>query len=439
MRKIPRFFLPCGLALCTLCAGLRVGAETGLRKWTDALGRTVEAEFAGMDGGSVLLKMSNGQMVPYPLDKLSTEDQAFVTARKDAPAAPAVATAASGAGEARTALEKRQWPGNVAVSTRAIEIKVIEEKPAERRYVYQSEAFEFTSQAKLAGSVMTEVARTFEATRAVINALPWGVVCQPPDGMPRFLAALYETRQDYINAGGPELSGGVYQTAEKTFRIPFQSLGLEKRGQTYFKNDFSNDTLVHEITHQMMHDYLGFLPTWLIEGMAEYVELLPYRAGIFRADSHKTAMKSTVDEWVKRGHAPMIPSVQAHMNMNREGWGAETYEAEKMREMYRRSILLVYFFSHLDGDKKGTRFLQFLEAVYGEVEAMRAFFSDPRVKRMEGGRFTYPSALKPPAMYKDEAIFKHLGILVAERPYEKIAADIVEGYKTIGLKVDARP
>ncbi len=409
-------------------------AQDGPRKWTDAQGRTVEAEFAGLDGETVLLKMSGGQTVPYPLAKLSAEDQAFVSKRKEA-SAPAGPSAAG----PRQPLEKREWPGNVAVSTRAIEIKVVEEKAAERRYVYQSEAFEFTSQAKLAGSVMTEVARTFEATRAVINALPWGVVCQPPDGMPRFLAALYETRQDYVDAGGPELSGGVYQTAEKTFRIPFQSLGLEKRGQTYFKNDFSNDTLVHEITHQMMHDYLGFLPTWLIEGMAEYVELLPYRAGVFRADAHKTAMKSTVDEWIKSGRPPMIPSLEAHMSMNREGWGAETAEAEKMREMYRRSILLVYYFSHLDGDRTGARFLRFMEAVYGEVEAMRAFFADPRVKRMEGGRFTYPSSLKPPGMYKDETIFRHLGILVDERPYEKIAADIVEGYKTIGVKVDVRP
>ena len=30
-----------------------------------------------------------------------------------------------------------------------------------------------------------------------------------------------------------------------------------------------NDTLVHEVTHQVMDDYLSFLPTWIVEGTAE--------------------------------------------------------------------------------------------------------------------------------------------------------------------------
>ncbi|MEN3940523.1 SHD1 domain-containing protein [Prosthecobacter sp. SYSU 5D2] len=421
------------LCLVTLCC-LPLAGHAASRAWTDDTGRKVEAEYAGVQGDSVMLKLPAGNTVPFPLARLSAEDQAFVKAQGAAPAsAPAPAALAD---PKRLPMEKRTWPGKVEVSARSLEIKAVHESVAERKYVYQSEAFEFQSQAKLAASVMKEVARTFEATRALVEALPWGIVCHPPDGRPRFLAALYESRQDYFDAGGPENSGGVYSSGDKIFKIPFPSLGLEKRGQTYFKNDgYSNGTLVHEITHQLMDEYLGFLPTWVIEGTAEYTEMLPLNAGTFRADAHKNAMKEDITHWEKQeGFPAEIGSLETHMTMSRDKWMEACSTPEQMRIMYHRSQLLVYFFSHLDGDAKGTRFIRYMDAVHGEVAAMRAFFDDPRVKRMDGGRFTYPRDMKPPAM-RGEAVFKHLPILLEERPYAKIASEIVEGYKSIGVKV----
>jgi hypothetical protein len=103
-----------------------------------------------------------------------------------------------------------------------------------------------------------------------------------------------------------------------------------------------------------------------------------------------------------------------------------------------RSQLLVYYFCHLDGDGKGTRFMRFMEAVYGEVQAKRAFFADPRVKMLGGGRFSYPRSITPPDM-SENAGFKHLPILLEERSYEKIAAEIIAAYKNIGVKVQVAP
>jgi hypothetical protein len=326
------------------------------------------------------------------------------------------------------------------VPARSIEIAVTSENPEARKYIYQSEAFEFSSQAKLAGSVMKEVARTFESTKSLIEALPWGVLCKPPEGRPRFIAALYETRADYVAAGGPEMSGGVYSSGDKIFKIPFQSLGMEKRGQTYFKDDnYSNGTLVHEITHQLMDDYLGFLPKWVIEGTAEYTEMLPYKSGTFRADSHKSGIKEDVDQWQQQeGFSLDLGKLESLMTMNRDQWDAECATATKMRDMYHRSQLLVYYFCHLDGDKKGVRFIKFMDAIYAQVAELRAFFADPRVKRLEGGRFSYPKDFPPPDMKSESAPFKNLGILVEERGYEKIAAEIINGYKSIGVKIMVR-
>ena len=43
--------------------------------------------------------------------------------------------------------------------------------------------------------------------------------------------------------------------------------------------DYKADTLVHELTHQMMHFWLPYLPNWVVEGTAEYTENLPLNAG----------------------------------------------------------------------------------------------------------------------------------------------------------------
>lgn len=422
-------------------------AEAEPRTWKDAQGRTITAEFAGMQGDSVLLKLSPEKTVPYPMARLSAEDQEYVKKAAGAGGEPSPAAPAPGAGEAaapaadpqRVPLEKRVWPQNIEVPSRSIEIAVVGENEAKREYVYRSEAFEFTSQAKLAGSVMKEVARTFEATRSLVNALPWGIVCRPPEGRERFLAALFETREDYITNGGPANSGGVYSTGDKVFKIPFPSLGLEKRGQTYFKSDFSSDTLVHEITHQMMDEYLTFMPVWVVEGTAEYTEMLPYKAGTFRADAHKSGLKETTSSWRPvKGMALELGSLETHMTMNRETWQQACAEPEMMREMYRRSLILVYFFCHLDGDQKGTRFIRYMDAVHQQVQARRQFFADPRVKNLGNGRFSYPSSLKPPDMDSKTAPFVQLPILLNERPYPRIAAELVEAYKNIGVKIGAR-
>jgi hypothetical protein len=420
-----------GITLLALIVA-NVWAET--RKWTDETGRTVVAELEGVEGSNVLLKLPDGRVAPFPIDKLSEGDRAFIESANGS--GPKVS---GPAGKPRVPIDQRQWPDVVEVDTRSIEIDAVKESVPERSFIYESAAFEFTSQAKLAGSVMKEVARTFEATRSLVSSLPWGIVCEPPDGAPRYKAALYETREDYFRAGGPTNSGGVYMSGEKIFKIPFPSLGLEMRGKTYFMNDrFSNDTLVHELTHQMMHDYLPFLPKWVIEGSAEYTELLPYNAGTFRAGSHKTEVKRHIDSRSEYGFEADLGSVEAHLTMTRQGWEAASGESGGQMKVYFRSLLLVYYFCHLDGDGDGRRFLHFMDAVRNDAEALIRFFADPRVKRMPGGRFSYPSSLEPPDMDPETAPFKHLDRLLDGRTYEQLATEIVAGFKSIGEKVEAR-
>lgn len=409
-----------------------------MRPWKDAQGRIIQAAFVSATADNVTLRMTDGKEHQLPLTRLCAEDQAFVKSLAPAAATaqgstPAVASPALN----RLPVEKRTWPETVAVPAKSIEIQIVEENVPARKCLYRSEGFEFNSQAKLAGSVMKEVARTFEATKTLVSSLPWGVVCRPPEGFERYKAELYETRKDYIAAGGPENSGGVYMSGDKIFRVPFPSIGLKLLGKTYAKDDnYDGGTLIHEITHQVMDAYLTFLPVWIIEGTAEYTEMLPYNAGKFRADAHQKGIKDHIQEMQKRGYAIEIGNLEEHLTMNRASWsGIASTTNRKMGELYFRSVLAVYFFCHLDGDKKGTRFIKFMDAVYGETEALRTFFKDPRVKHFPDGRFSYPTNFPPPDMKSDSAPFKHLDLLLDGRSYSQIAQEMTEAYKNIGVKI----
>jgi hypothetical protein len=48
------------------------------RTWTDTQGRKVTADFGGIQGGNVNLRMENGKIVPFPISRLSEEDQAWL-------------------------------------------------------------------------------------------------------------------------------------------------------------------------------------------------------------------------------------------------------------------------------------------------------------------------------------------------------------------------
>lgn len=417
-----------------------------MRPWKDVQGRIIQAAYVSATAESVTVRMAGGAEHKIPLTRLSAEDQAFVKnqAGTPAPAAPSATAqgltpAVEAASPGRLPVEKRAWPEIVQVPTKSIEIEVVEENPAARKCVYRSEGFEFTSQARLMPSVMMEVARTFEATKSLVASLPWGIVCRPPEGFERYQAVLYETHRDYVAAGGPQNSGGVYSSGDKIFRVPFPSIGLKMLGKTYAKDaDYDGGTLIHEITHQVMDDYLTFLPVWILEGTAEYTGMLSYNAGKFRADTHKTDFKDYLQEMQRRGLALDIGNLETHMTMNRAAWsGIADSSSQKMGQLYLRSALIVYFLCHLDGDKKGTRFIKFMDAVYGEVEALRTFFKDPRVKRFPDGRFQYPTNFPPPDMKAETAPFKHLDLLLDGRGYSQIAQEITAAYKDIGLKVSA--
>ena len=396
------------------------------------------------------LNLLGGARAEVLVTSLSAEDQAWIRTQ---PAADPVVNSN------RVPAEKRRMPDQVKEPLLYTTIRVVREQPGD--CLYESEHFQFKTTAKLGVALMKDVCRAFESTYELVRLMPWGIQPKPEEGRSKFQAELYETRDQYLATKAPTWSAGVYSLKDKVFRIPFQELGISDQpgagGAYYRKGEINNDTITHEITHQMMHNYVRYMPAWLVEGLAEYTSNLPYRGGIFQvredatalsmkntgsarrrglfaARSYRPAWVGTKTIWTLTSDIttpnPMLsftlpetpePPQTAKLNAPRTVITLTEPNLEEIASHYRSSHLLTFFFVR---DRDGLPLKKYLEAIHTEAAkwppfwasledyqlalnklrpayeayeaAMKEFMQKPGVKQLEDGRFSYPADLTPP-------------------------------------------
>lgn len=436
------------LAFATVLSGLvRLQAEP--RSWTNSTGKSIQAEFAGIQGHQVVLIMTDGSQALVALASLSVEDQAWARAQ---PALPPPAPAAS---TGRVPAEKRRMPAQVKEPLLYTTIRVVREEPGD--CLYESAHFQFKTTAKLGVALMKDVCRAFESTYELVRLMPWGITPKPEEGRTKFQAELYETRQQYLATKAPTWSAGVYSLKDKVFRIPFQELGISDQpgagGAYYRKGEINNDTITHEITHQMMHEYVPFMPAWLVEGLAEYTSNLPYRGGMFEVKDDASVLSNKVPRSARRRgllsmgtDKPLWVGVQTLWSLTTDvttpnpiktfilpedglsaaepkpATTAPPASLQQIGSHYHSSHLLTFF---LVRDRDGLPLRKYFDALHAEkakwpsfwkeldeyqatleklrpayetYEAeMKMFMQKPGVKQLEDGKISFPSELTPPA------------------------------------------
>jgi len=435
MAGMKRLFSALVLILgCALATGQLPTIEPP-RGWKTAEGQAFQASVVSFDGTTVTLRLATGAKAQTVPAKLSAEDQAFLTEwQKKQPITVAM-------------------PDTVGVDAAQIKTEVVSEDAAEEKYVYRTTHFEFVSQGKLNQTLLREVARNFEATYELLKVLPWGIEPKPASGG-LFRAKLFKNREAYLAGGGPAGSGGVYMSRDEMFKVPFESIGVKLVGKSYAKDEnFETSTLVHELTHQMMHFWLEYLPQWVVEGTAEYTGTLPLRTGQFRVSAAKNALKDYVEFLKKRtvGGMPEPYPLEKLFPITNEEWNEVlAQDPRASRRLYFTSYLLVYYFMHLDRKGDGqllARYFREVGAVRKEAEqygkAMDAFKKQPGVTVHADGSFTYRSDLvlpKPPtvvAMPEARAAFqkKTLEILLDGRSEADLMKQIRSAYTKLGIRL----
>ncbi len=470
------------------------------RTWTNASGKTIQAEFVGISADQVTLNLANGTRALVSLASLSAEDQSWI--RSQPAAVPTVSSN-------RVPAENRRMPSQVKEPLLYTTIRVVREQPGD--CLYESEHFQFKTTAKLGMALMKDVCRAFESTYELVRLMPWGIQPKPEEGRTKFQAELYETRDQYLATKAPSWSAGVYSMKDKVFRIPFQELGISDQpgagGGYYRKGEINNDTITHEITHQMMHSYVPYMPAWLVEGLAEYTSNLPYRGGIFQvgedasvlsakntgssrrrglfaARSYRPGWVGTKTVWtlttdittpnpILSFTLPETPEATPPTKVNEPRTLITVTEPnlEQIASHYRSSHLLTFFFVR---DRDGLPLKKYFDAIHAEIAkwppfwksledykvslnklrpayaayeaAMREFMQKPGVKQLEGGRYSYPADLTPPASPPQApepplppdrtdpsaVCVKHLGILLDGRTMDQLHEEVRSFLQKVG-------
>jgi hypothetical protein len=347
------------LGLCTLQA--QTTAAPATRTWTSTDGRKIEAAFVALDGTGVKIRTANGSVFTVPLERLSPEDQSF--AKSQTPAPPDSAAAASTAPVASAT-----WPRTVSLEDKPV-VTVVKEDAGTREFIYRSPHYEFQCDSKLGANVVREFGRLFEATFLINNLLPLDLKPQPEPLREFFLARLFTEKSDYMKEGGVEGSAGIYSRGKKALMVPLSSLGVKMVGSRVSLengNDQDNVVLIHEITHQMMNHWLNKLPTWYVEGAAEYVSMLEYNSnGRFSLIGLNRHLQNFARRRNQSGGGKSFTMIDLEELMTIEGarWSAALGSGGSASANYGSAGLLTYYFYHLDGKGDAANVMAYLRQV----------------------------------------------------------------------------
>lgn len=345
-----------------LCAA----ASGALREWTDVDGREIEASLLGVSEGTVEILRSDGEVFEFPFDRLSEADQAYV--RKWVEENPGR--------NATRSLRAVDWPDRIEAPVSDVEIV----QETNELSIYRTEHFEFRSDARLSRGLVRQLAEVFEATYAAVDLLPIGLDLEPPEGN-HFVTRLFSDYSDYLEAGGAPNSAGLFHRASRTILIPVDSLGLQKTS-TGFTYDSRRDkrTLIHEITHQVMHSWLDLLPIWVSEGLASYMETIPYQNGQFHV------RRQNLEDYLEERTGPSGPPwpltpIEEMLNFTQMGWNVGVASGDEgTNRHYYSAAVLVHYFLHIDGEGEAERFIRYLQALRSGLseEQARALLLDGR-------------------------------------------------------------
>ncbi len=306
--------------------------------FTSTDGRTLEAEIIEASDATVTIRRSSdGRRFTLNIDRLIPKDAVFIQAwlnREQTEAAPLSKAGKIG-----------RWPRKLKPSN--YDITIVREDSETSTYIYRTPHFEFHSNVKLARKVVREFSQIFESTLLAVSELPLKLNPEITENT-FFLTQIFETEGQYLAAGGIPNSAGVYFPESRKIMVPLRHLGVKKTSSAYTIDESKEiNVLAHEITHQVTHDWLDKLPIWASEGIAEYIEHVPYERGAFRFDRFK------VDGVLRRG-SPSLTSLEVLMNMSLIEWNQTLAKSPRRAfSNYLSVLVLYYYFCHFDLDKEG--------------------------------------------------------------------------------------
>ncbi len=379
------------------------GGQTGFtqdRTWVNNTGKKLEASLVSADKTSVILKLKSGSEAAVPRDQLSAADQKHLNQ-----------------------LEQKGLTfvvGEMPSETQTPRTIEVEGGPR----VFRTPHFEFETDQNVSKAFISEAARVYEGTYLAIQGLPLGLKLSPPEGATHY-RGLFVNDRNFVSQLGdsiPSVPGqrvaGVYMPKRRKLLVPYSSLGAKENGsQMTLRRSSDTSTLIHEITHQVMHDWLPFIPVWFAEGMSEYISAVPYQNGRFefvnaqRGLEERLASKYRVKEggWIEMtrpskiiaGTPAVVPFKSAPFPKPRNPTdlakpSIQTPEWRGTILEYRNAMLLTYYFIHLDRKEAPAApvaaYLKLVDHARNETDTFIAEYNQ-EVDQFEAKRNSYNKAV----------------------------------------------
>lgn len=173
---------------------------------------------------------------------------------------------------------------------------------------------------------------------------------------------LFTGEAGYLQAGGIHGSAGVHYSArnEVLMRLdPDQLTEVNRR------------VLMHEVTHQALHDLLKSAPPWLGEGIAIYVESIPFRAGRF-LEGHVHFRRAPLLRGCPGNRIKTTPMASL-LRSERSDWNAQfQINSHGVNQQYKTAYLMTYYLVHFQAAPSPRPFRQFLTAIHETLTASRS-------------------------------------------------------------------
>ncbi|MGJ3242007.1 MAG: hypothetical protein ACFE0O_03475 [Opitutales bacterium] len=259
------------------------------------------------------------------------------------------------------AMPAEEWPTRAGVSGR-VAVEVVEESFGDGRFLYQSEHFRYQADGRLSRNLVSDMAEVFEGTYAALEALPLPLRLAPAKGR-TFDTLLFGDYASFIRAGGMPGSAGTYAGARGIMLVPAQSLGLTPTS-TGFRPGGATDyaILVHEITHQVMHPMLHYLPVWFSEGIAEVMERQPYDRG--RIHFRRFDLRRHLRDTLPHGDTLAILPPDRLYSLSNAAWNAGFGSSPAgLRNQYFSAFLHAWYWLRLADDGDGATIHRWLAAL----------------------------------------------------------------------------
>ena len=408
-------------------------AAEASRTWTDTRGRQHNGRLLAFDNIRASLKLDDGRIVFVAPQSLSEGDQShLVQWRQDNEEGAWIVPA-----------HMPPWP--VRGGTGPVKVVAVSSDAAKSRHLYHSANFAIKSDVSLPLNTVADMATAFEATRDAMLRLPLGIAAKPllprkyrnpklfyygPDGRvyrrqflqqpepepeaedkdihpvhKRLPVELYITPQAYGMAGGAGGTGGYYSLWRRTMLISLQNFGIKIDENKRVSLDYRDKLFIlrHEVSHQVMRNWLPHIPVWLSEGMAEYLAAVPYQAGRYHFQDLEKPFLAYLNKWRFEEDPSVIPMMAPAdiLKMTRQEWqGALNMNQPVLN--YNSAALFSWFFLHQDGE--------------GDASHLAAYFDGLRQKPQD----------------KQSLLEQHL---LRGRSPEQIGAEIRNAWKQFGTEI----